>query len=508
MPMDAVALQAGGFRTPEGLPHAGKWPLPSMGEPLQGSYGEAGSVAAVPGGTLISDYLQAIPPGLISSETSSGGTAAPHPCWNAALAGTGGRWAARRAALMLLGCVWLLAGTFVFFSQWTIWHGLFWIVAALLPLGWHLDLAQAWRQSGVWRGALLWVSAMLACSLMIAGTAQAENWLWGAAGLLAWLTMLHHTGSDSRRTDWLGGSVVAAASASALYSLVELAWLEPGWHWGMRLGNQLVYDGWNQVCSGVTYAFAAVWGLCLGLDKTRSPWTRRLLAAAHLLLVFTALATLSRGALLVLLAGHGLSLALAARRAAGGTLRLALVFALFHLLMPGLAQTDSQSPPETEVSRRYPRVIDGNPLREWTKRGATGRLEMYGAVWQTLREGGTARLLFGTGLWSDSALWNHRLPERERAPHPHSALVATALHGGLVGLGGLLAVLLLGLTAAWRAARQAGWPEGLVLAGAGLAGVAFDGQSLASLDTLPRFEPLLLWTGLLLAGGRCARAEA
>lgn len=405
---------------------------------------------------------------------------------------------------MLLGCVWLLAGTFVFHSQWTIWKGLFWLVAALLLLGWHRDLAFAWRQSPVWRGALLWVAGMLGVSLLTAGPQGSENWLWGAAGLLAWLVMLHHTGRSARRTALLGGAVVAAAAFSALYSIVELACYEPGWHWGMRLGNQLVYGGWNQVCSGVTYAFAAVWALCLGLDPTRRPWTRWLLAAAHVLLVFTALASLSRGALLVLLAGHATALLLTPRRAAGGALRLALVFALFHLLMPALARPDSQSPPETEVSRRYPRVIDGNPLREWTKRGATGRLEMYDAVRQTLREGGAKRTLLGTGLWSDAALWNHRLPERDRAPHPHSVFAATALHGGLIGLAGLLAVLLIGLITAWRAR----WTEGLVLTGAGLAGVVFDGQSLASLDTLPRFEPLLVWTGLLLAGGRAWERRA
>ncbi len=400
-------------------------------------------------------------------------------------------------------CAWLLGGTFVFYSQWTLWHGLFWGVVGLMLCGWPVDVARAWRESLVLRGAVLWVGWMLGVSMVTAGADMeaSQSWRWGAAGLLAWLVMLHHTGKDRRLTDALGWAVVVAAAASALYSIAYCLWREPGWHWGMRLGNKLVYGGWNQVCSGVTYAFAGVWALALGMQAGRRCWQRALLAGAHGLLVFTALASLSRGALLVLLAGNAVALLLAARRSAGYAARFVLVFAVFHLLMPGLATPASDSPPETEVSRRYPRVIDANPLREWTKRGSTGRFAMYEAVWNTLQEGGAARVLFGTGLWSGSELWNHRLPEKERAPHPHSVLAATALHGGLTGLAGLLGVLGIGLAGAWQAARRGGWEAGLVLALAGLAGVVFDGHSLASLDSLPRFEPLLVWTGLLLAGG-------
>ena len=91
----------------------------------------------------------------------------------------------------------------------------------------------------------------------------------------------------------------------------------------------------------------------------------------------------------------------------------------------------------------------------------------------------------------------------ERPQHPHSVFVATALHGGLVGLAGLLIVLGSGLRGALCVARLPdGWVGGMVLALAGLAGVVFDGHSLASLDTIPRFEPLILWPGLLLAAGR------
>lgn len=395
----------------------------------------------------------------------------------------------------------MLAGTFVFYSQWTIWKGLAVIVTVLMLCAWPLEWRSAWKESQLWRGAVVWVLWMLGCSLMTAGITGSQSWAWGAAGLLLWLLMLHQTGREARLTQWLGVAVVVAAAVSALFSIVQAGWFDPGWHWGMRLKNRLVYGGWNQVCSGVTYAHAAVWALGLAAGGEGPRWRRSLAAAAQVVLIFAALASLSRGALLVLLAGHGLALVLMSRAARTGVLRFALVLAAFHLVMPGLDNSSEPRPLETEVSRQYPPVIDGNPLREWTKRGSTGRLDMYEAVWQTMREGGAARQIFGTGLWSDAALWNARLPERERAPHPHSVFAATWLHGGWIGLAGLLAVLGMGAAAAWRAARQ-GWPLGLVLAGAGLAGVLFDGQSLASLDTLPRFEPLLVWTGLLLASGR------
>lgn len=414
---------------------------------------------------------------------------------------------------MGIGCAWVLAGTYVFFSQWTVWKGLAVITAVLLATGLPWTMWQVWSSSAFARGALLWVFWMLGSSLLTAGTAGAQPWLWGATGLLLWQVMLHQTGRDARRTRWLGLAVVTAATVSALVSIVEAVWFDPGWHWGLRLGNRMVYGGWNQVCSGVTFAFAAVWALCLELEgkqgrregaAAESKLGRWLLVLAHVVLVFTALASLSRGALLVLLAGHGVGLLLAWRSTWFALLRFLLVAVLFHLLLPGLAEPNAQSPPETEVSRRFPRRIDSNPWREWTKRGSTGRLAMYQAVAQTLQEGGAGRLAFGAGLWSPPALWNEKLPERERAPHPHSVLVATALHGGAAGLIGLLVVGALGLATAWRAARQAGWPVGLILVAAGAAGVVFDGQSLASLDTLPRFEPLLLWTGLFLASGRAS----
>ena len=74
-----------------------------------------------------------------------------------------------------------------------------------------------------------------------------------------------------------------------------------------------------------------------------------------------------------------------------------------------------------------------------------------------------------------------------------------------MGLAGLLLILGLGFKQGHELAGRTGessWSLGVVLALAGLAGVVFDGHSLASLDSVPRFEPLIVWPGLLLAAGR------
>jgi hypothetical protein len=414
-----------------------------------------------------------------------------------------------RSVGMLALAVLVLGGSFVCHSEWTIWTGLFWGGLGLVVLGWHREWWGAWRDSGVFRGVCIWLGWMLGASMLRVGWASGEmgspqSWAWGAVGLGAWLLMLHWVGRDERAADCLGVAVVGLAVWSAGYSVVWYGWVKPDWHWGMRLSNGLVYGGWNQVCSGVTWAFGAVWALVLAGRPGWPRWGKGLLAGAHLALVFVALATLSRGALLMLLVGHGAWLLSFGKKAGWGTARLVAVLTVFHLVMPGLVEVGGT---ETEVSRRYPRVIDANPLKEWTKRADTGRFEMYGAVVKALTAGSSADLLFGFGAWATNEPW-HRYLEEETPMHPHSVLAGSALQGGLLGLGGLVVVVGLGLRAAWRVGRVSGWPGYWVLALAGLAGVMFDGHSLATINSVPRFEPLLVWTGLLLASGQWWAREA
>jgi len=401
----------------------------------------------------------------------------------------------------------LLAGAFVFRSDWTLWQGLFWGSVGLMAAGWHRDVLSVWRESLLFRGAVCWLLWMLGVSFLLGGLGENEaksyqNWCWGGVGLVAWWVMLYHTGRDAIRTQILGWMVITAAAYSALASILHYGFLMPDWHWGKRLGNVLVYGGWNQVCSGLTWAFAAIWALLLGLRGEQNRWLRWLAWCAHGVLVFAALATLSRGALLVLVVGHGAALIYGGRKNGGGVafLRFLTVFAIFHAVLPGTL-------PEEDGSGRYPRVIDSNPLVEWSRRADTGRLAMYEAVGRAMQAGGATMWFAGDGQWALNSRWNQ--PIEEAPHHPHSVFVATALHGGLMGLAGLLLILGLGLKQGHELAGRAGgsaWPLGVVLALAGLSGVVFDGHSLASLDSVPRFEPLIVWPGLLLAAGRRTQA--
>jgi len=397
----------------------------------------------------------------------------------------------------------LLGGAFVFRSEWTLWKGLFWSVVGLLFMGWHREVVSVWRESLLFRIAVVWMLWMLGVSFLLGGLSGNEaksyqNWCWGGAGLVAWWVMLYHTGRDRVRTQILGWIVILAAAYSALASILHYGFLTPDWHWGKRLGNVLVYGGWNQVCSGLTWAFAAIWALLLGLRGESNRWLRWLAWCAHGVLVFAALATLSRGALMVLVVGHLAALVYGGVKNGGGVafMRFLALFAIFHAVLPGTL-------PQEDGSGRYPRVIDSNPLVEWSRRADTGRLAMYAAVGEAMQSGGTRWWLAGDGQWAMNSRWNQ--PIEEAPHHPHSVFVATALHGGLIGLAGLLLILAVGLKLghelAWGAAESA-WPLGVVLALAGLAGVVFDGHSLASLDSVPRFEPLIVWPGLLLAAGR------
>lgn len=419
------------------------------------------------------------------------------------------RWAAaefwlgaRRLGMWALAAL-VLGGSFVFFSEWTIWSWLYMGGLGLMIVGWPRDWWAGWRESVLLRAVTWWVGWMLLSSWWQVGAEGSEMgtprvWLWGAVGLLAWVMSLHWVGREERLANRLGLVVVGLALLSAVVSVIEYGWLRPEWHWGMRLSNGLVYGGWNQVCSGVTWALAAVWALVLEPRQESKVWLRRAVVLAHVVLIFVAMATLSRGALLMLLVGHlawGIGMR---KRAIWGIARFAMVMTVFHLVMPGLV---TEAGPETEVSRRYPRVIDANPLKEWTKRADTGRLVMYAAVGKAVTGGTVRELLLGQGAWADNTAWHQHLQE-ERPMHPHSVFLGTALQGGVVGLAGLLTVIGLGLWMAWRVGRTTGWPGYAVLALAGLAGVTFDGHSLLTLNSVPRYEPLLVWTGLFLASGQ------
>jgi hypothetical protein len=85
--------------------------------------------------------------------------------------------------------------------------------------------------------------------------------------------------------------------------------------------------------------------------------------------------------------------------------------------------------------------------------------------------------------------------------HLHSAFLATFVHGGIIGAALLLLVLGHGIKRACRLAVQ-GDATWIALLAFGCGGLLFDGESLASLATAPRFEGLLFWLPLTVALAR------
>lgn len=401
----------------------------------------------------------------------------------------------------------VLAGTFVFYSEWFLWHSLKW----LMPIyGILLILRGDWRQNRWLWGAFFWLGWMGMRAWLGADEAGVEKWWWGGVGLIVWLMAVVEVGRSERKLTALAWVVVGAATVSVGVSLWYHLVTRLDWHWGWRLQNTMVYGGWNAVCAGMTWGFASVWALILASPDrgTRHrAWIVGTAGVMHAVLVFATFATLSRGALLVLIAGHGVFLFLRWRTAWPGVLRVGLVMGAFHWFLPAITEAQ-QLPPEeeSEIGKRYPRVIDANPLAEWTKRGSTGRLQIYGAVANQVRTGGVGPMLWGEGILSDDRQWIEEVGED--LGHTHSIWFGTLLHGGAIGVIGLAALWLVAvLRAGWRP-RSSRVQIGLTIAIAGAAGLVFDGQTVQALNSVPRFEPLLFWTGLaLLLGAREAKKE-
>jgi hypothetical protein len=151
-------------------------------------------------------------------------------------------------------------------------------------------------------------------------------------------------------------------------------------------------------------------------------------------------------------------------------------------LTPGLqAQNHVEpSPPQTQ----------GNELvREMMTRADSGRLEIYRVGLSILSD--TKAWLFGLGQWNSDPLWRNQLDPNWPPEHLHSAYLATLVHGGLIGLGLLLALVFQGLIRAWALAREDDFTWWALLVYGGTA-LLFDGQTFTRLNSVPLYEPLLV----------------
>ncbi len=327
-----------------------------------------------------------------------------------------------------------------------------------------------------------------------------------------WLVCRTGSGERGLRLTLLAAGGVAAVVSFFYWRLVQVA-EDPG----TRLRNLLVHGGQHPVGTAMCLAFAMLAGATLyGSLRTRSARAGTLALLAVIML--TVMLTLSRGALFALACAPAGFLAAAAAAALTKRPRapftaplrqawppmltaaaVAVGFQFFGNLLAPPPPRPAGLPPEVRVVQLE--KLNQVPLREMIARRDTGRRTFYLEGLQMVDT--WDKHLLGAGMWGPEI----RLERTLGMDHFHSLFVATYIHGGAVGSLLLLALLYCGIRRALALAR-AGEPQWLALLAFGLGGLIFDGQSLCSLVTHPRFENLILWFPLVGAAAQwSARQE-
>ncbi len=340
---------------------------------------------------------------------------------------------------------------------------------------------------------------------------------WPVGAFLGWMTLRsvfaagHELGSGLAGVGLLVLALmlfVGAAQRPSLMAFIGVwtghltalaALISIGWHlrqWGVnfedcRLHNLLVYGGLNPVCTGLLFGFYGLWLCALPLS--------RYTMLSALILTTAAFCSGSRGAMLSLLAGHGVLLAVHGFRRGWRPLLVLAVSALLFSLS-GMAverSPEAAASSASGISQPWERAIH---------RQNDGRKAIYAAGWrsiETTRDG-----WIGIGQWGTKDRWKRFLPADpwNLSGHLHSVFLATLVHGGVIGLGLLLVLIGHAARRAWARLREgdALWP---CLFGYGLMALVFDGESLGSLLTLPRFETPLFWLPVMQLFVRSASLE-
>ena len=367
------------------------------------------------------------------------------------------------------------------------------------------DLLLGLRRDHWMQAALGYLVAGVLGSLLVhppeTSLAVVLHWLGGAALLGLFLLMLWDVGQKPDVVRLMDRVVVGAGAVAAVGSVIVFYFIMPDGLIGDRLQNWFVYGGLHPVCAGLMWGFAATWAACqwnaAAPGKARRWWLRGLV-----ILLAATLLTLSRGALLSIAAAHGALFLLRGWRKAWGPLALlvamVLAFQLSAPLLTRMADFQERMKTGAVVGRDQTRelgdvVVTHNPVKELYQRGDNGRLQLYRHVLSTMTS--PADRLFGKGLWASDQAWQAGMswaPE-----HMHSVFVSTFYHHGALGLLALLGLLGWGMWRCLQAAR-AGQDQWLVLACYGVMALTFDGHSMQTLVSVPRFEALMLWLPLAM----------
>lgn len=421
-----------------------------------------------------------------------------------------------KQALLMVCSLGFLSGYYLMPNQWIHlgWMGLmlgtcFWVC------GWQ-EMTEGLRDDVWLRTVTTWIFVLLVRSSLLDSPGMGIRdlwWGWFHAGLLLlvlgmlWQTALHQTVLKKLLLPLTSMALLAAVvSVLVFYVLGDKALV------GVRLRNWFVFGGWNSVCTGMTFGFAAVWALDAWNTSGQTSWLNRLFwLLVSMALIFATLMTMSRGAAMSLTAA-ALSLAFSQnwRRVLRPQCLLVGCFLLFQFLAPLISSAGIQeisarlAIPTSEVTPEVvaDQIISADPLARFIERGDTGRFIIYAAALSSMTS--WQDWLWGKGLWSADDFWScalHWYPE-----HLHSVFMDALVRGGLLGLIGLLFILGWGMLRAIRIAR-CGEPLWLMLICFGAAGVAFDGASAFTTLSVSRFEMLLFWVPLVMASARYSATD-
>jgi hypothetical protein len=382
-----------------------------------------------------------------------------------------------------------------------VWLHLGWLLIAGLPaLAWS-DWAPQLRRWQADAGALsvisflLWMTGRSCIQMPFIPDHALDEITRGIAGAVLLVMFCALVWQQARSNEslhvmgWMTGMTTALA---ALISIVLSYFVLPNHRAGERLMNLLVHGGLNPVCTGLIFGFAAVWLASL-VENHSKPVPGRIAWAAIVLLHFAAFLSGSRGAMLAMVCGHAvLLLARGWRRGRAGVCVLLLTGTVYFTSGPLLLRTvPGRAAPE--------KATTAHAFQTALERGDNGRLDIYRAGWHAMDN-----LWLGTGQWGVREVWQCELQAKtdiSMMSHLHSAFFATFVHGGIIGATLLLVMLGCGIKRACRLAVQ-GDATWIALLAFGCTGLLFDGESLTSLATAPRFEGLLFWLPLTVALAR------
>ena len=284
--------------------------------------------------------------------------------------------------------------------------------------------------------------------------------------------------------------IVLVAAVTAVISLVVFYALPKTHFPASRLENVIVHFGLAPVLTGLLFASAGLTAAILACQETIAKRRNQLLLF-EAILIFSALCSQTRGAILAFIVGLiVLIISHFHRKLLAPLAVIVFVSAIYQWGLPAIsrAMTTTEAP------------ALGNPAKSLIVRKDAGRLELYQIILNRMQP--PIDYVLGRGRWAPDTAGPPEQPWH--AHHPHSAYLATFYRGGGLGLIALGTVMLIGLAPCWREAR-AGRPVWLILTAFGMAAFLVDGDDLTTLASMPRLEPFLFWFPLAAGVGASAR---